>query len=152
MSPTEVRLLTDTQIVEMLVALRPSDEAVAWLASVVSNDAAFEGVRELRKRFTTSNEIDTPKTPTGRVGSARTVAISGDRWRAFLWRHRLAAVDVGSLMTPERCSGWASVVASRGRAGFYALDDLACALDMRVEDLIGQCGTDDERARLACCV
>jgi len=152
MSPAEVRLLTDTQIVEMLVALRPSDEAVAWLASVVSSDAAFEGVRELRKRFTTNNGIETPKTPTGRVGSARTVGIDPDRWKSFFWRRRIAMVDVGPMMEPARCEGWGSVVSSRGRAGIYALDDLACALGTHLNELIDEVGNDDERARLACCV
>jgi len=152
MSPAEVRSLTDKRIVEMLVSLHPSKEAVEFLAAVITDDAAFEGVRELRKRFATDGEIEIPKTPTGRVGSARTVSVDPDRWKSFFWRRRIAMVDVGPMMEPPRCEGWGSVVSSRGRAGLYALDDLACSLSLHVDALIDEVGTDDERARLAVCV
>lgn len=152
MSPAEVRVLSDGQIVEMLVSLHPSDEAVSWLASVISSDAAFEGVRELRRRFASGGELSAPRTPTGRMSSARSVGIQSERWRSFFWRRRIALSDVGGLMEPARCSGWASVIGSRGRAGLYALDDLACALGLHVDQLIDEVGTDDERARLAVCV
>ena len=149
MSPAQIEKMHDREIVEMLVSLHPSSEAVALLSVILTNNAAFEGVRELRRRFTTSDEIETPKTLTGRVGSARTVAVDPDRWKSFFWRRRIAMVDVGPMMEPPRCEGWGSVVSSRGRAGLYALDDLACALSIRVEELIEKCGTDAERARLA---
>lgn len=149
MSPTEIRSMRDRDIVEMLVALHPSDEAVAWLAALLTDDDAFEGVRELRKRFTTSDKIEIPKTPTGRVASARTVAIDPDRWRSFFWRRRIAMVDVGPMMEPPRCSGWGHVITHKGQAGIYALDDLACALGIHVDQLIDEIGTNDERARLS---
>lgn len=152
MSSTEIKGMRDRDIVEMLVSLHPSDEAVALLAAVLTDDAAFEGVRELRRRFTTGTEVVPPKTATGRMRSARTVAIDADKWKAFFWRRRIAMVDVGPMMEPPRCTGWSHVVSSRGRAGLYALDDLACALSLHVDDLIDQVGTDDERARLAICV
>lgn len=152
MSPTEIRGMRDREIVEMLVSLHPSDEAVAWLAAVLTDDAAFEGVRELRKRFTTSDEIDIPKTATGRVGSARSVAIDPERWKSFFWRRRIAMVDVGPMMEPARCEGWGSVITHKRQASIYALDDLACALGLHVDQLIDEIGTETERARLALCV
>jgi len=125
---------------------------VVWLAAVISSDASFEGVRELRRRFSTGGEVQAPKTRTGRTSSARSVIVDRERWNSFFWRRRIALSDVGPIMEPPRCEGWASVIGHRGRAGFYALDDLACALGLHVDEVIDQVGTDDERARLAACV
>lgn len=147
MTPSEIRSMPDREILEMLVNLKASDEAVAWLASVIADDAAFEGVRELRRRFA-SVAVDRSQ-PSGRMRSARTVSISRERWNQFFWRRRIALVDVGSLMEPARCSGWASVIGAKGRAGLYALDDLACALGMHVDELIQDVGTDEELQRLS---
>lgn len=152
MSPAEVRALSDGQIVEMLVSQHPSDEAVSWLASVISSDSSIEGVRELRRRFAPGREVCAPKTPTGRMSSAQSVGIDRERWNSFFWRRRMALSEVGPLMEPARCSGWASVIGYKGCAGLYALDDLACALEVTLDDLIYQVGTDDERVRLAVCV
>ena len=151
MSPSEIRSMEDRQIVEMIVSIGPSEEAVAWLAAVVSDDVAYEGVKELRRRF--GREFVVPRTESGRMVSARTVTIDPERWRSFFHRRRIALVDVGiSLMDPPRCATWASVMASRGKVGLYALDDLATGLGLRVDDLIDEVGTDEERARLSVCV
>ncbi len=151
MSPSDVRGLEDHQILELLVSPRPSDEAVAWLAAVISDDASFEGVRELRRRFTRSTaEVPVPTTKSGQHKNANTVAIDADRFRSFCYRRRLALTAVGPIF--GRCAGWASVICHKRHAGYYALDELALALDMRVEELIDEIGTDDERARLDVCV
>lgn len=147
MTPTEVRSMSDHQIVEMLVSLKPSDQAVAWLASVITDDAAFEGVRELRRRFDGRRLESVPATPSGRVASSRTVFINPDRWAAFAFRRRMSMTDLGPLC--GRSEGWGSVMKARGRAGFYALDDLACALGMHVDQLIQEVGTDEELERLS---
>ncbi len=147
MSPAEVRQMADKEIVEMLVSLRPGDEAVAWLASVVSSPVMVEGVNELRRRY--APEPGFPLTGSGRLPNAASVFIDRDRWKAFFFRRRITMSAIGGLMEPERCTGWGSVAASKGRVGFGAMDELACALDMRVDDLIWEVGTDAERERLA---
>ena len=146
MTPTEVRSLSDAAIVELLLSMKPSDQAVAWLASVITNDAAFEGVRELRRRF--SSRPNVPSTLTGRAASSRTVFIDPQRWAAFAFRRRLSMTELGPLC--GRSEGWGSVMKSRRRAGFYALDDLACALGMHVDELIQEVGTDEECSRIGC--
>lgn len=152
MSPNEVRHLANTEILEMLVNLRPSksNEAVSWLAAVISDPVMVEGVNELRRRY--APEPSFPVTGSGRMSAASSVFIDRGRWQTFFALRRIPLVRVGGLMEPERCEGWASVIKTKGRAGFSALDDLACALDMHVDDLIWQVGTDDERARLSVCV
>lgn len=145
MTPAEVRSMSDSQIVELLVSLKPSDQAVAWLASVITDDAAFEGVRELRRRF--SGRPSIPSTPTGRAASSRTVFIDPQRWAAFAFRRRLSMTELGPLC--GRSEGWGSVMKSRRRAGFYALDALACALGMHVDELIQEVGSDEELQRLS---
>lgn len=152
MSPAELRSMSSTEIVELLVDLRPSDEGVAWLASVITNDVAYDGVRELRRRFRSNRRADVPAPPSGRMRTARSVAIDPDRWRRFFFLRRLALVDVGPLMDPPRCRGWASVACTKRVAGLHALDALACALDLHVNQLIAEVGTDEERARLASCL
>ena len=149
MSPTEVRKLTDYEIVDLLVALRPSDQAVAWLASVVADPTMVEGVNELRRRYSGGAGVVPTATPAGRHPHARTIQIDPDRWKSFFWRRRMTLSEVGPLMEPPRCRDWASVMATRGRAGLYALDDLACALSLHVDALILEVGSDDECARLA---
>lgn len=149
MSPEQVHEMADRDIVEMLVSLSPSEEAVALLSAVITDENAFEGVRELRRRMGTSCESVPPKKNGGRMPSATTVAIDPARWASFFWRRRIALADVGPMMEPPRCRGWGSAMKVRGLAGLYALDDLACALDLHVDELIQQVGTDTERARIA---
>ena len=149
MSPEQVHDMAGRDIVEMLFSMSPSQEAVALLSAVITDDIAFEGVRELRRRLSTSSESVPPRKNRGRMPSARTVAIDPGRWASFFWRRRIALMDVGPMMEPARCGGWASAMKRRGSAGLYALDDLACALDMHVDELIEHVGTDEERARIA---
>ncbi len=146
MSPNEVRKLPDREIVQMLLESKPSDEAVAWLAAVLADDAAFEGVQELRRRFTDHRSPAWfPVTATGRQRSANTVSVDGERFKAFFYRKRLPLAAVGPMF--GRCEGWASVICRKGTAGFYALDDLATSLSMGVDDLIFEIGTPEELAR-----
>lgn len=147
MSPAEVRNLTDSQIVEMLVKLRPSDEALVWVASVIADPVMVEGVNELRRRY--APEPGFPLTGSGRLPNAASVFISRDRWKAFFFRRRITMACIGGLMEPPRCEGWGSVIAHKGRASFEAMDQLACGLGIHVDDLIYEVGTDDERSRLA---
>jgi hypothetical protein len=148
MSPSDVRSLEDREIVELLAGLEPSSQkAMQWLAAIVSDDVAYEGVRELRRRF--GREPSAPELESDRMPSARTVAIDRQRWNTFFFRRRMALVEAGPLMEPPRSTAWASVMGSRGRAGLYALDDLACALGIHVNELISEVGTDEELSRLS---
>lgn len=150
MTPAEVKSTRTADLVDMLTHLRPSDDAVAWLAALISDPVAVEGVAELRRRY--APEPSFPVTGSGRMTGATSVFIDRGRWNSFFFQRRIPLSQVGPLMEPERCDGWASVIGHKGRAGFAALDDLACSLDMHVDDLIWQVGTDAERERLAACV
>ncbi|NTU70457.1 MAG: hypothetical protein HGB10_01330 [Coriobacteriia bacterium] len=150
MTPAEVKSTASADLVDMLTHLRPSGDAVAWLAAVISDPAAVEGVAELRRRY--APEPSFPVTGSGRMSGATTVFIDRGRWNAFFFQRRIPLMHVGALMEPELSEGWASVVGHKGRAGFASMDSLACALDMHVDDLIWQVGTDAERERLAACV
>ena len=79
--------------------------------------------------------------------SANTVTIDPESFRHFFWMRRLALAAVGPLF--GRCGSWASVTANRGHAGYYALDELACALGIRVDDLIAEIGAPEELERLS---
>ena len=151
MSPAEVRALPDQELIGMLTNLRPSDEAVAWLAAVLSTPSALNGVNELARRYHASVPGH-PSAPAGRYTGATTVSIDPVRWSSFFFRRRMPLNSIGPCMEPRRCEGWGSVIKKKARAGFYALDDLATALSLRVEDLIFEVGTDEERARLSVCV
>ena len=74
---------------------------------------------------------------------ATTIEIDRERFREFFWRRRMTLASIGPCF--NRCDGWASVIVAKGHAGFFALDDLATALGMNVDELIYQVGTDRER-------
>lgn len=147
MSPNEVRELENRELVELIAGREPSEAVVSVLAAVLSDDIAYEGVRELRRRFGRLTELEVPSTPSGRAASSDTVFIDPERWAAFAFRRRLKMTDLGVLA--GRCPGWGSVMKSRGRAGFYALDSLACALGMHVDELIREVGTEEELQRMS---
>lgn len=147
MSPNKVRELENSELVELVVGREPSEAVVSVLAAVLSDALAYEGVRELRRRFERTANLEVPTTSTGRVASSQTVFIDPDRWAAFAFRRRLAMTDLGPLI--GRCEGWGSVMKTRGRAGFSALDALACALGMHVDELIREVGTEDELQRMS---
>jgi len=147
MSPNEARELENRELVELIAGREPSEAVVSVLAAVLSDDVAYEGVRELRRRF--GRQRPTPEVTGDRMPSAKTVAIDRQRWNTFFFRRRMALTDVGPLMDPPRSSAWASVMGSRGRAGLYALDDLACALGIHVNELIAEVATDAEFERVA---
>jgi hypothetical protein len=139
--------MEDKAIVEMLTGQSHSDDAaLTWLAGLIADPVMVEGVNELRRRY--AGEPGFPLTGSGKLPNAASVFIDRDRWKAFFFRRRITMSEIGPLMEPERCSGWGSVIGHKGRAGFQAMDELACALDMRVDDLIWEVGTDDERSRL----
>lgn len=144
MTPSEVRAMSDHDIVEMLVSLKPSDEAVAWLASVIASPTMVEGVRELSRRYAGHVE---GTVVVSRARYAGSVSFEGAKLKELLWRHRLPLRSVGPMI--GKCEGLLSVLCHKGSASFWTLDAIATeVLDMRVEDLIAQIGTPEELQRL----
>lgn len=144
MTPSEVRTMQDSTIVEMLVNLHPSDQAVAWLASVIADPAKAAGVAELSRRYcaTAEGRVALP-----RARSAGSVSIDGAKLKALMWRHRLPLKSVGPMI--GRSEGLLSVVCHKGSASFWTLDAIATeVLDCRVEDLIAEIGSPEELQRL----
>lgn len=147
MSPTEVRRMTDSEIIEMLVSLRPSDEAVAWLAAVIADPARTAGVAELSRRYAAHRD--------GRIGlprarSAGTVSLDSIKFKNFMWSRRITMTEVGLMI--GRSDGLGSCIASRGRTSYWTADAIATELGMTPEAFLAQVGTEEEVARLACCV
>lgn len=148
MTPTEIRALSDEELVGMLTSFRTSDAAVvAWLAALVADPTALEGVSELRRRYQAAVEPARPSSHSERYAGALSVKIDRRRWNSFWFRRRTPLNAVGPMA--NRCPGLGSVIGHKGSAGYYTLDAIACELDMRVDDLIYEVGTDEERERLA---
>ena len=81
-----------------------------------------------------------------RMPRATTIEIEPDRFRVFFWHRRMTLRSIGPLI--NGCDEWASAMLNRGHCGYYALDDLAVELGLRVQDLIDEFGTDAERDRI----
>jgi hypothetical protein len=77
--------------------------------------------------------------------SATTVGIDPVRFRSFWWRRRMPLNSVGPMV--GRCSGWASAILVKGHAGYWVLDEIASEIEMHVDQLIFEIGTDEERER-----
>lgn len=137
--------MSDSAIVEMLVSLKPSDQAVAWLASVIADPAKAAGVAELSRRYSAKRE---GRCSLPRAKSAGSVSIDGAKLKALLWRHRLPLKSVGPMI--GKSEGLLSVLCHKGSASFWTLDALATeVLDCRVEELIAEIGTPEELQRLS---
>lgn len=144
MSPAEIRAMSDSAIVEMLVSPKPSDQAVAWLAAVIADPAKAAGVAELSRRYSAKRD---GRCSLPRAKSAGSVSIDGAKLKAVLWRHRLPLKSVGPMI--GKSEGLLSVVCHKGSMSFWTLDAIATeVLDMRVEDLIAEIGTPEELQRL----
>ena len=145
MSPAEVRQMTDTQIVEMLVNLSPSGDkaAVAWLASVISSPAHAEGVNELSRRYSAAS-AGRHRLP--RAKHADSVFIDGAKFKQFFFMRRMALREIGPLI--GKCEGIGSVLAHKGRMSFWTADAIANELGMHVDAFIAQVGTAIELERL----
>ena len=143
MTPSEVRTMSDTDIVELLVSLKPSDQAVAWLAAVISDPAKIAGVNELSRRYV-ANRSGRCVLP--RAKSAGTVLIDGAKFKSLMWRHRLPLTAVGPMV--GKCSGYASVVASKGRLSYWTADAIANELGYHVDEFITAIASSVELQRL----
>lgn len=137
--------MSDSEIVEMLVSLRPSDESVAWLASVIADPIKVAGVNELSRRYVASAE-GRPSLP--RAKTAASVFIDGAKFKELLWRHRIPLVAVGPAI--GKCAGLASVLASKGRMSFWTADAIATELlDMHVDQFIQAIAAPEELKRMS---
>lgn len=148
MTPSEVRTMSDSAIVELLVSLEPTNEAITWLAAVISDPVKVAGVSELALRYRTgSSGAAMPKGEKGRHPSATSIRINPDAFKAFFFRRRIPLSEVGPLF--GRCSGWASVIAHKARIGYWAADELATELGIHVDDFLAQICVPEELSRLS---
>lgn len=144
MSPNEVRTLTNVQILEMLVSLRPNaDEAVSWLASVIADPVMAEGVKELSRRYAGHRE---GKSALPRARSAGSLLIDGAKFKDLMWRHRIPMSHVGPMI--GKSDGLGSVLAHKGRMSYWTADAIATELGMHVDEFIAAIGTPEELQRL----
>jgi len=146
MSPAEVRQMTDTQLVEMLVNLSPSGDkaAVAWLASVISSPALAEGVNELSRRYSAATA---GKHRLPRAKHADSVFIDGAKFKQFFFLRRMALREIGPLI--GKCEGYGSVLAHKGRMSYWSADAIANELGIHVDDFIRQVASPTELERLS---
>lgn len=144
MTPTEVRSLNDSQIVDLLVNMHPSDEAVAWLASVISSPEKVAGVAELSRRYAV-NRDGRHRLP--RARSASSVWIDGTRFKNFFFDRRIPLREVGPMV--GKCEGLGSVIAHKGRASFWTLDAIATELGLHVDAFIAAIASEEELKRLS---
>lgn len=145
------RQMSDRDLIAQLTQLSSHSPKAALILTALTDDTWFEAVSELRKRYSTKLVEEAPVayapvSESGRHPHAASVEIDPARFKAFFFRRRIPLAHVGPLF--GRCSGWASVIAHKARAGYYALDELARELDMTADELIAQIGSDAERSRL----
>lgn len=144
MTPSEVRTMPASEIVEMLVSLKPSDESVAWLASVIADPAKVAGVNELSRRYVAERD-GRGSLPRARFASS--VLIDGAKFKSFFWRHRIPLTAVGPMA--GKCPGYGSVVAHKQRLSYWTADAIANELGMHVEAFIAEIAAPAELERLA---
>lgn len=136
--------MSDSAIVEMLVSLKPSDQAVAWLASVIADPAKVAGVNELSRRYVAKSD---GRCSLPRAKCAGTVLIDGAKFKSLMWRHRLPLTAVGPMV--GKCSGYASVIAHKGRLSYWTADAIATELGMHVHEFIAAIASDEELQRVS---
>lgn len=145
MSPNEVRVQPTERIVEMLVGLEPSDEAVAWLASVISSPTTVAGVSELARRYNSGKPVSRSSDATT-YRNATSIKLDPQAFRQFFFRRRMTLSEIGPLF--NRCSGWANAICHRGTIGLYAADELASELGLHLDEFLRQICAPEELERL----
>lgn len=146
MSPNEVRVQPTEQIVEMLIGLRPSDEAIAWLASVISNPTVVAGVSELALRYKGAKPASRGKDG-ATYRNATSIKLDRQAFKQFFFRRRMTLSEVGP--TFNRCRGWANAICHKGYIGLYAADELASELGLHVDEFLAQICAPEELERLS---
>jgi len=139
MSPSEIALLSDDQIVEYVVDLS-TNVTVATLAG----DEIFSAVCELRRRH--APQIDVPRTPSGRVRRATSIEIDPERWRSAWYRRRMTQLALCELI--GKSYTFINVCARRGSVSYFTLDAIASELGEVTDDLAYEVASDRERQRL----
>lgn len=87
-----------------------------------------------------------PPAPHRRIRVATSIQVDRERFCDYFWRRRLNLSSVGPMI--GRSEAWAGAMAYKGRAGLYALDELATELNVNLDELLYQIGSDAERARI----
>lgn len=145
MSPNEVSSLTNVEILEMLVSLRPgADEAVSWLAGVIADPVMVEGVKELSRRYTADKEGNASLP---RARSAGTVLIDGAKFKHIMWLNRIPMNRIGPMI--GKSAGLGSVLAHKGRMSYWTADAIAAEIGMHVDAFIEAIASPEELVRLS---
>lgn len=138
MSPSDIRMMESRDVVGLLTDALPSEQAFSWLSSVISDPAKVEAVGVLARRYERANR------PYHRP--ANSVAIDPDKFRHAMWKRRLTLKSVGPMI--NRSDAYANVMINKRRMNFFALDELAQALGIHVNELIAEVATPEELERL----
>lgn len=144
MTPSDVQAMPASAIVEMLVDLQPSEEAISWLASVLTDPVKVAGVNELSRRYMAARA---EKCTLPRARSAGTVLIDGAKFKHMMWAHRIPMNQIGPMI--GKCAGWGSVIAYKGRMSYWAADAIATELGIHVDAFIEAIATTEELQRLS---
>lgn len=143
MTPAELRTMPDREIASMLTNLRPSDDAVAWLAALLSDPASVAGVNELARRYEMS-QSGVRRNP--RAKHADSVRIDGTRFKQFFWTRRIALREIGPMV--GKSEGLGSVIAFKGSTSYWTADAIANELGLHVDAFLAQVGSSAELERL----
>lgn len=141
---SNIRSMTDVQIVEMLVSLKPSDQAMAWLASVISNPACAAGVNELSRRYAAKSDS---RVAVPRAKSAGTVLLDGAKFKHLMWVNRIPMNQIGPAI--GKSAGLGSVLAHKGRMSYWTADAIAAEIGMHVDAFIEAIASPEELQRLS---
>lgn len=144
MSPSDVRTMRNAEVLGLVVDVKPSDEVLAWLSSVIADPVKVAGVEELSRRYEASR---TPGRIHGHMRSTNSIRIDPAKYKHAMWKRRIALRQVGPMI--GRSEGLGSVLASKARINYFTLDDLATAIGMHVDTLIAEICADEELERLS---
>jgi len=122
-----------------------SEEALAWLAAMITSPTLAAGVSELALRYSGSQPAARELSDI-RHRSATTMKLDRQASGRFL-SPAAALTEVGPLF--GRCPGWASAICSRGTIGYYAADELASELGLYVDEFLAQVCAPEELERLS---
>lgn len=140
MSPSDLALMSDEQIIELVVSLPVGREAQA-----LASDVVYAAVMEIRRRHAGVGGY--PKTATGRLRSATSVELDPDRWRSAWYRRRLTLTAVSELA--GKCGAWAHAVMVKKCVSYFVMDMLAAELGETTDDLVYEIASDRERLRIS---
>lgn len=143
---------SDRDLLRHLAKVSVSNGKAAMAYAALVDDDWFEAISELRRRYCRTaveafDRVQENATDAmGRMRSAESVEIDRGRWNSFFYGRRIALSKIGPMI--GRCDGWASVTGSKRHTSLQAIEELAIALDIELDDLLHAVGSDRERVRV----